>query len=410
MKTLLLLLAFAAQGEDELIRLLDHKDPSVRAHAAGILGSKKSETAVEALIKCVGNDKEKGVVHLAATEALGQITGQEFGQDRVKWMDWWDREGAQKYQGKFRSMSDVQRTVRPMIEELEKDVQSAKSDIRYVSVTVVVVAVIFLLVMIFFVGTLSSKLKEWKEIAKQTEHYLTEGREITRNTDKILEELEGKKIDIVGFIGKLREENQSELERYSDMLQQNIDHRMREEVMALRQKAEKELEQTLNDRRGVAEQQIRQFVSGQREKFEKLVADLEDRFMKNVAAHTLYLEASFHKATGRNEEALRLYKKMLATRPDNAVAWSEMATVLREMMRFDEAVETYQKALELSPDDSMTLYSLAAAYAQQHKRTEMLETLGRAIEKNGEFKDEALNNPAFKPYWNDAEFKDIAEV
>ena len=33
----------------------------------------------------------------------------------------------------------------------------------------------------------------------------------------------------------------------------------------------------------------------------------------------------------------------------------------------------------------------------------------RAIANDGEFKDEALNDAAFRDYWNDPAFKDMAE-
>jgi hypothetical protein len=35
--------------------------------------------------------------------------------------------------------------------------------------------------------------------------------------------------------------------------------------------------------------------------------------------------------------------------------------------------------------------------------------LGRAIANDGETKDEALNDTLFKAYWEDPEFKDLAE-
>ena len=46
-----------------------------------------------------------------------------------------------------------------------------------------------------------------------------------------------KKLDILEFVKKLKEEKEAEIERFSDLLQQNTDHKLREEVMALRQKA-----------------------------------------------------------------------------------------------------------------------------------------------------------------------------
>ena len=51
----------------------------------------------------------------------------------------------------------------------------------------------------------------------------------------------------------------------------------------------------------------------------------------------------------------------------------------------------------------------AATYALLKQKDKMLETLSRAIANDGEYKDEALNDAAFRNYWNDPAFKDIAE-
>jgi tetratricopeptide (TPR) repeat protein len=87
-----------------------------------------------------------------------------------------------------------------------------------------------------------------------------------------------------------------------------------------------------------------------------------------------------------------------------------MGTAYRELMRYDEALEAYQKAIELDPEDPSSYYNMAATYARLRKRDKMLETLNLAIKNDGEFKDEALNDPAFRDYWNDPSFKDLAEA
>ena len=230
MKTVLLVLALAVQSDERNIQLLDHLNPTVRANAAEILGIMKVRAAIPALINRVDDPVLR--VRSAAADALKKITERDFGTDYAQWQLWWDTEGKKKFREQITSKEEVNAAVKEGLRKLEEEVDDAKWEIRFLSITVAAVSFVFVLVMIFFVGNVSSKLKEWKEVAKQTDVYLREGQEITKRTDKIMEELEGKKVDIIGFVNKLREENQAELDRYCDLLQQNIDHRMREEVMA----------------------------------------------------------------------------------------------------------------------------------------------------------------------------------
>jgi len=47
------------------------------------------------------------------------------------------------------------------------------------------------------------------------------------------------------FVGKLREDNQNEIERFADLINQNLEHSLREAGRTLREKSEAELRQTL---------------------------------------------------------------------------------------------------------------------------------------------------------------------
>lgn len=60
--------------------------------------------------------------------------------------------------------------------------------------------------------------------------------------------------------------------------------------------------------------------------------------------------AIVYSATGRDDEALAAFREVLGTDPGNAVAWSELAIVLRRKGDFQGADEAYARALELSPD------------------------------------------------------------
>src|ERR1043166_5858334 len=245
--------------------------------------------------------------------------------------------------------------------------------------------------MIYFVGHVSSKLKEWKELVRQAGVYIEESQQVTKRTDRVLEELEAKKLDILEFIKNLKDEKETEIERYNDLLQQNTEHKMREEVMGLRQKAEKELEETLGQLRQQIEVEMRRLGVDQKEKLDKDFKVQHERFLKEVEAH-------------------KIYKKLVALKPDHQVAWVNLGNAYRELMRYDEAEESYQKGIEIDGDDPHAHYELAKTYARMRKRERMLETLTVAIKNDGEFKDEALNDPAFRDYWNDPAFKDLAEA
>ena len=405
------LLALLLLAQDDTIGRLRHMDPEVRRAACTIVKQCNLRSAVPYLVEYLGSEGD-GAVKLAMMDALETLTGikGKFGDDAAKWSQWWETEGHRTFPATRLTPDEIQRIVQPRIDDLSAKAKEAKGEIRVLSVVVAIIAIVFVLVMIYFVGHISSKLKEWKEVVRQAGVYIEETQRITKRTDRVLEELEAKKGDILEFVKSLKDEKESEIERYADLLQKNTEHRMREEVMALRQKAERELQETLGQLRQQIELEFRRVAGDQKEKIDRDLKAQHDSFMKEVEAQTLFLQASFNHAQGRPEEALRAYRKLLALEPGHQVAWVRMGTVLRDLMRFDEAVEACQKAVELDAEDPTAHYNLAAAYARLRDRDRMLDALSRAFKHDGEFKDEALNDPAFREYWNDRSFKDLAEA
>ena len=405
---LLLALVLAAQ-DAELIQNLRDVNPTVRRNTCGIIAEKGLRGATLPLIELLSRETDDSV-KAAAVETLERLTGVKGrGADAVKWKEWWDQTGSKLEPSSTVSDEKLLALIQSARRDVEDKTDKAKSEVRLLSITVAIIAFAFVLVMIYFVGHMSSKLKEWKELVRQAGAYIEESNQITRRTDRILEELEAKKSDILEFIKKIKDEKEAEIERYNDLLHQNTEHKMREEVMELRQKAEKELEETLGQLKQQIEQEVRRLSVDQRDKQDKDFTAQHERFMREVEAHTLFLQGNFLHSRGRPEEALKIYKKLLAVKPDHQVAWERMGNAYRELQRYDDAVESYQKAIELDPDDPSSYYNLAATYARQRKKEKMLETLGLAIKNDGEFKDEALNDPAFRDYWNDPSFKDLAE-
>jgi tetratricopeptide (TPR) repeat protein len=154
---------------------------------------------------------------------------------------------------------------------------------------------------------------------------------------------------------------------------------------------------------------MRKIAEAHRAKIERESADVHARFMGEVEANRLLMEGVFLASHHRSEEALEVFRRLVRIKPDLVMAWLRMGDVHREMEQFEEAMDCYSKALTLSPNDVRGSYSMAAVYAQQRNREKMLEYLRRVVADDGEFKDEALNDPAFREYWNDPAFKDIAE-
>ncbi len=404
MAFLLLALAGLLQG-DEIANLRD-VSPTVRKNACSTLAEKRSQVAIRPLIELLARETD-AAVRDAALAALQTLSGEKgFGADTAQWLAWWEKTG-QKSVG-ITSISEER--LNAAVNAAEGKAKDAKNEIRILAITVAIVATSFVLVMIYFVGHVSSKLKEWKELVKQAGVYIEESQQITKRTDRVLEELEAKKLDILEFVKKLKEEKEAEIERYGDLLQQNTEHKLREEVMALRQKAEKELEETMATLRSQVEMELRRMGGDQKERVEKDFKLHHERFLKEVESHTLFLQASFSHSQGRLEEALKTYRGLVALKPDHQVAWHKMGTAYRELMRLDEAIESYTKAVELLPTDSATYYQLAGTWARLRRRDKMLEALTLAIKNDAAFKDEALNDPAFRDYWNDPAFKDVAEA
>lgn len=414
---LLFFLCLQSSEEADVLRYLGSADPEMRAAGAVIAGKREIYRAIPILIKLLGDEHTR--VKTSAHDALRTITGEDIELNPQAWNEWWTTTGRNRFPiAEAAGAVDQLRTeIGRQVENLKGEVEGLKQEIRR-STTLVWTSLfislglwaVFIIAILYFTGHLASKLKEWKEVMKQADHYLRESERVTERTDRVLDELEAKKTEILEFFAKLKDDNEAEMERFTDLLEQNTEHHLRLEVMTLRQKAEKELEQTLADLKSSLEQEIRRVASQHREQMEAELARKFDAFRMEAEAQTLLLEANFLAAHTRQEEALRLYRRVVEMQPGNHVAWLRMANALRDLSRYEEALDAYRRALAGREEDPETHYHMAAMYARMRKKEPMLQALAVAFRSNGEFKDEALNDPAFKPYWEDAEFKDLAEV
>lgn len=396
---------FAGDAEEELILLLSERQPAaVRRSAAEALGRAHSTRAIKTLMDRLGDAEPD--VRAECAKALAEITRKELGENQQAWREWWNDEGKRLF-GDAR-IPAAHASSRPGDSQQAQQYIAASRDLLAVTAGAIALAS-FLLLAVF--GMIAGyRLKQVKEVLRRAEKYVSDAEEVAKNSDRAVAALETKRAEIFKFFDEQKEDHQAEIERFADLLEQNVEHRMREVTMGLREKAEKEIEGTLTQLKEDVSREVKRATEEQKQRILEEFNARERKFMNEVEAHTIFLEASFYYITGKYEEALKQYKKLLLLKPDHWVAWNNKGTVLREMGRIDEALEAYAKALELSPDNAEVHYNVAATYARVRKRDKMLEMLRRAVASDAQMSDEALNDPSFKEYWTDAAFKEVAEA
>jgi len=384
-----------AEPIPELIRTnLSNKESSKRISAALLLGDSGNMEGIPLLLSAFRDESEPGV-RAAFADALHKLTLMDLGNDYRTWADWWKTEDS-------RHLRD------PLIKaQRPEGLQSLVSDFMASMVIAMIVILVLIVLTLALIG--GYKMKQIKELIRRAETAVLAAESIAARSDSMVKEIDTKKTEVAAFISSVKLEQESEIERFSDHMEDNVEHRMREVTMTLRQKAERELGQTLSELKQESLEAVTRLVQDHREKLFREFENREKKFFLDVEAHTLFIEASFHYVQGRHEESLRIYKRLLVLKPDHYVAWNNQGTILRALGRFEEAVESYDKGLALAADNPGLLYNKAATFAMLKKTPEMLALLERSVRLDPEYKDEALNDEAFRGYWQELAFKDIAE-
>jgi tetratricopeptide (TPR) repeat protein len=83
-------------------------------------------------------------------------------------------------------------------------------------------------------------------------------------------------------------------------------------------------------------------------------------------------QAARHRAAGRLEQAIELYRRAIALAPNDARAHGGLATALRDLRRFAEADACYRQALALNPLNTFTLNNAAQSARWQLRFDEAL--------------------------------------
>jgi Flp pilus assembly protein TadD len=93
---------------------------------------------------------------------------------------------------------------------------------------------------------------------------------------------------------------------------------------------------------------------------------------------------------GRAEEAVALYRRVLAVRPGSVRAWVDLGNAEADRGRKESAEEAYRRALDVSPDDIDALNNLAWLLLEAGERLEEAESLAaRAASPPGESRPQA---------------------
>jgi tetratricopeptide (TPR) repeat protein len=412
----------AAQADpllDTLHRMIESKNPKVREAAITLLEVNPTRDAavVQKLIQRYGDDQEQLSVKNAARLALKAITGIDFKSPREA-EKWWDdkREIFLKEQPFLSRIQYLERTLQAIegpngtIQQLSDRLHEHEGLFQLIFFSNLVINILLVVVIIAFAVMGGSRLKAMRETTRQAERYVGAAEEVHKRFDGIVNDIEAKKAEILDFFRKLKEEHQAEIERYTELLEQNTEHRVREEAMGLRRKGEEELEGTLRQLKGVVNEELRRLVEDQKSAVAAQVQSQEKRFLQEAEAHTLFSDAVLLAQHGKAEEGVKAFRRTVALNPRHPLAWIHLGTALRRLGRYDEAHEAYQKGLDIVPGSAQALYGIAATYALQRDRDRMIEALGQCVKADDELGDDALNDADFREYWQDPAFKDLAEA
>jgi Flp pilus assembly protein TadD len=75
---------------------------------------------------------------------------------------------------------------------------------------------------------------------------------------------------------------------------------------------------------------------------------------------------------GRNDEAIRAYKRALQLRPNSAEAYNKLGDAYFFAGRFDDAIGAYKEAARVQPQQPDAYYNLALAYFEVGDRESAL--------------------------------------
>jgi DNA-binding winged helix-turn-helix (wHTH) protein/tetratricopeptide (TPR) repeat protein len=103
-----------------------------------------------------------------------------------------------------------------------------------------------------------------------------------------------------------------------------------------------------------------------------------------TAREHMYIEASFAAAQAQTDAAVRLYRALLESYPDDTRALFSLATVLLRVGRCNDAIAAYRELIRINPSDVNSRINIATCYANQSKYAEALPYYDKAFELDPE--------------------------
>jgi len=84
--------------------------------------------------------------------------------------------------------------------------------------------------------------------------------------------------------------------------------------------------------------------------------------------------------TGRNEESIKLHKKIIEEHPFNDLAWFNLAAAYQGLRLFEKAIDAYQYAIAINEKFDYAYRNMADALMRLHRYKEAIESLEKVIE------------------------------
>lgn len=265
----------ASAAPEDLTVLLHHRKPEVRAAAARLLAETKDPAVLEQLLDAFRDETDEKV-RLAMAEDLHYMTQKNVGTEYTAWRTWYENEGRHLFPAQPAGNRGTSRG-----SDLPDALRSTESWVLILAQVAVVAITVAIFGMFVVAGY---RLRKMNDITRRADEFVSAAADARKHFENLQREMEAKKDEALKYFARLKEDNEAEIERFSDDLGRNVEHRMREVTMTLREKAEKELEHTLREVKEETLEQIRALSQGERERILGELRTWEASFKSRVAS------------------------------------------------------------------------------------------------------------------------------
>lgn len=100
----------------------------------------------------------------------------------------------------------------------------------------------------------------------------------------------------------------------------------------------------------------------------------------NEETADLYKKAAEAENSGQNEKALEFVKQIVATDPDDFIAWAKLGSLFLDKNKLDDAEDAFKHAINLRPDYTPAQLNLGIISAVRNKYPEAIDIFKKIIE------------------------------